>query len=50
VTGRQGRRCKQPLNALKEKKGYWKLTVEALANYEWMFIYPRYSNFFIVPQ
>jgi len=34
VTGRQGRRCKQPLDALK-KKGYWKLTVEALDHTLW---------------
>jgi hypothetical protein len=27
--GRQGRRCKQLLGDLKEKKGYWKLKEEA---------------------
>ena len=28
--GRRGRRCKQPLDDPKEKKGYWKLKKEAL--------------------
>jgi hypothetical protein len=30
VTRRQGRRCKQLLGDLKEKRGYWKLEDEAL--------------------
>jgi hypothetical protein len=30
VMGRRGRRCKQLLDDLKEKKGYWKLKEEAL--------------------
>jgi len=30
VTGRQGRRCKQLLGALKETKGYWTKKEEAL--------------------
>jgi hypothetical protein len=30
MTGRRGRRRKQLLDDLKEKKGYWKLKVEAL--------------------
>jgi hypothetical protein len=30
MTGRQGRRCKQLLDDLKEKRGYWKLKEEAL--------------------
>jgi len=29
VTGRRGRRCKQVLDYLKEKRGYWKLQEEA---------------------
>ena len=29
VTGREGRRCKQTLDDLKEMKGYWKLKEEA---------------------
>ena len=31
VTGRRGRRCKQLLDDLKGKTGYWKLKSEALA-------------------
>jgi len=30
VTGRRGGRCKQALDDLKEKRGYWKLEEEAL--------------------
>jgi len=30
VTGRRGRRCKQQLDDLKEKRGDWKLTEEVL--------------------
>jgi hypothetical protein len=30
VTGRQGRRCKQLLDDLQEKRGYWKWKEEAL--------------------
>jgi len=35
VTGRAGRRCKQLLDDLKEKTGYWKLIGEALARAVW---------------
>jgi len=35
VTGRQGRRCKQLLNDLKETRGYWKLKKEALGHTVW---------------
>jgi hypothetical protein len=31
MTGRRGRRCKQLLDDLKEKRRYWKLKEEALA-------------------
>ena len=30
VTGRQGKRCKQLVDALNETRGYWKLKDEAL--------------------
>jgi len=30
VTGRQGKRCKQLVDGLKETRGYWKLKEEAL--------------------
>jgi hypothetical protein len=30
VIGREGRRCKQLLDDLKETRGYWKLKEEAL--------------------
>jgi len=30
MTRRRGGRCKQPLDDLKEKRGYWKLKEEAL--------------------
>ena len=33
VTGRRGRRCKQLLDDLKEKRGYWRLREEALVNW-----------------
>jgi hypothetical protein len=35
VTVRQGRRCKQLLDVLKEKRGYWKLKEEALDSSVW---------------
>jgi hypothetical protein len=35
VTGRGGRRRKQPLDDLKEKRGYWKLKEEALDRTMW---------------
>jgi hypothetical protein len=35
VTGRRGIRCKQLLDDLKEKKGYWKLKEEALDHTLW---------------
>jgi hypothetical protein len=35
VTGRQGRRYKQPLDDLKENKSYWKLKVQALGRAVW---------------
>jgi hypothetical protein len=35
VTGRGGRRCKQLLDGLKEKRGYWKLNEEALDRAVW---------------
>jgi len=35
VTGRRGRRCKQLLDDLKEKRGFWKLKDEALDNTVW---------------
>jgi hypothetical protein len=35
VTGRQGRRCKQLLDDLKEMRGYWKLKEEALDPTQW---------------
>jgi hypothetical protein len=35
VTGRRGRRRKQPLDDLKEKRGYWKLKEEALEGTLW---------------
>ena len=34
-TGRLGRRCKQLLYDLKEKRGYWKLKKEALDRILW---------------
>jgi hypothetical protein len=35
VTGRRGRRCKQLLGDLKEKREYWKLKEEALDSSLW---------------
>jgi hypothetical protein len=35
ITGRQGRRSKQLLDDLKEKRGYWKLKEEALDRTLW---------------
>jgi len=35
VTGRRGRRRKQLLNDLKERRGYWKLEEEALGRILW---------------
>jgi hypothetical protein len=35
MTGRKGRRCKQLLDDLKEKRGYWKLKEEALDRSHW---------------
>jgi hypothetical protein len=35
VTGRRGRRCKQLLDDLKERRGYWKLKEEALDSTVW---------------
>jgi hypothetical protein len=35
VTGRQGRRHKEPLDNLKERTGYWKLKDEALDGTLW---------------
>jgi hypothetical protein len=35
MTGRRGRRCKQVLDDLKEKRRYWKLKVEALDRTLW---------------
>jgi hypothetical protein len=35
VTGRRGRRCKQLLDDLKEKRRYWKLKEEALDRTLW---------------
>jgi hypothetical protein len=35
MTGRRGKRRKQLLDNLKEKKGYWKLKEEALASALW---------------
>jgi hypothetical protein len=41
VTGRRGRRRKQLLNDLKEKRGYWKLKEEALDRTLWSTRYGR---------
>jgi hypothetical protein len=35
VTGRQGKRSKQLLNNLEEKRGYWQLKEEALDRTLW---------------
>ena len=39
--GRQGRRCKQLLNYLKQTRGYWKLKEEALGHTLWRICYGR---------
>jgi hypothetical protein len=44
VMGRQGRRRKQLLNDLHEKKGYWKLKEEALARNLWRIRFDRGSG------
>jgi len=41
VTGRRGRRCKQLLDDLKEKRRYWKLKEEALARIPWRTCFGR---------
>jgi hypothetical protein len=35
VTGRRRRKCKQILDELKEKRGYWKLNEETLDRTPW---------------
>jgi len=35
VMGRRGKRCKQQLDGLKEKRGNWKLAEEALDHILW---------------
>jgi hypothetical protein len=39
--GRQGRRCKQLLGDLKEKRGYWKFKEEALDHTLWRIRFVR---------
>jgi hypothetical protein len=41
VMGRQGRRCKQLLDDLKEMTGYWKLKEEALDHTRWRICFGR---------
>jgi hypothetical protein len=41
VTRRRGRRCKQLLYDLKEKRGYWKLKEEALDHSLWRIRFGR---------
>jgi hypothetical protein len=41
VMGRQGRRRKQLLDDLQEKKGYWKLKEEALVRTLWRIRFDR---------
>ena len=41
VTGRRGRRSKQLLDDLKEKRGYWKLKEEALDRTLWRICFGR---------
>jgi hypothetical protein len=41
MTGRRERRSKQLLNDLEEKKGYWKLTGEALDRTLWRTCFGR---------
>jgi hypothetical protein len=35
IKGRRGRRCKQLLGDLKDKRGYWKLKEEGLDHIPW---------------
>jgi hypothetical protein len=44
MTGRRGRRRKQVLDALKEKRGYWKLKEEALESNMWRTRFGRGSG------
>jgi len=39
VKGRRGRRCKQLLDSLHEKRGYWKLKEEALDRTLWRILF-----------
>jgi hypothetical protein len=41
MTGRRGRRCKQLLDDLKEKRRYWKLKEEALDRVLWRIRFGR---------
>jgi hypothetical protein len=41
MMGRRGRRRKQPLNDLKEKRWYWKLKEEALDHTLWSIRFGR---------
>jgi hypothetical protein len=41
MTGRRGRRCKQILDDLKEKRRYWKLKEEALDRTLWRICFGR---------
>jgi hypothetical protein len=41
VTGRRGRRCKQLMNYLKERKRFWKLKEEALDRTLWRIRFAR---------
>jgi hypothetical protein len=41
MTGRRGRRRKQLLDYLKEKRGYWKMKEEALDRSQWRFLFGR---------
>ena len=41
---RRGRRRKQPLNGIKEKKGYWNLKKEALDHTMWKIRFGRISR------
>jgi hypothetical protein len=47
VRGRRGRRRKQLLDDFKEKRGYWKLTVEALDRTLWIIRFGRGSGRFV---
>jgi hypothetical protein len=44
VMGRRGRRCKQLLDDLKERRGYWKLKEEALGGTLWRTCFGRGSG------